>query len=229
MRTAIRNTTIVTNDAVRTVHHGATLIIDDDRLAAIDETNRVADQPGADVIDGRGKAVFPGLSNCHTHLHLTHSRGIQEDFGFPSSLRFPSTVAAFMSEEELGVFAALGAIEAIRSGTTGLIEIGFDVPSYAAVIARSGLRLVLAQSCSDVVADAVATSAMFSPARADASLQRVAATVERWHGTQGDRITWCVAAHAPDACSPELLRAARTLGRVAPPALHHPSQPESMG
>src|SRR6266576_1082678 len=109
MRTAIRNTTIVTNDAVRTVHHGATLIIDDDRLAAI---------------DGRGKAVFPGLSNCHTHLHLTHSRGIQEDFGFPSSLRFPSTVAAFMSQEELGVFAALGAIEAIRSGTTGLIEIG---------------------------------------------------------------------------------------------------------
>src|SRR5207245_2935566 len=109
-------------------------------LDAIDETNRVADQPGADVIDGRGKAVFPGLSNCHTHLHLTHSRGIQEDFGFPSSLRFPSTVAAFMSQEELGVFAALGAIEAIRSGTTGLIEIGFDVPSYAAVIARSGLR-----------------------------------------------------------------------------------------
>src|SRR5947209_2704719 len=211
MRTAIRNTTIVTNDAVRTVHHGATLIIDDDRLAAIDETNRVADQPGADVIDGRGKAVFPGLSNCHTHLHLTHSRGIQEDFGFPSSLRFPSTVAAFMSQEELGVFAALGAIEAIRSGTTGLIEIGFDVPSYAAVIARSGLRLVLAQSCSDVVADAVATSAMFSPARADASLQRVAETVERWHGTEGGRITCCVAAHAPEACSPALLRAPRTL------------------
>src|SRR5207245_1900131 len=98
-----------------------------------------------------------------------------------------------------------------RAGTTGLIEIGFDVPSYAAVIARSGLRLVLAQSCSDVVADAVATSAMFSPARADASLQRVAETVERWHGAEGGRITCCVAAHAPEACSPALLRAARTL------------------
>jgi len=106
MRTAIRHTTIVSADAARTIHHDATLIIDDDRIAAIDETNRVADSPGADVIDGRGKAVFPGLSNCHTHLHLTHSRGIQEDFGFPSSLRFPSTVAAFMSQEELGVFAA---------------------------------------------------------------------------------------------------------------------------
>ena len=92
MRIAIRNTTIVTADAARTIHHDATLVIDGDRIAAIDPTNRTASQPATDVIDGRGKAVFPGLSNCHTHLHLTHSRGIQEDFGFPSSLRFPSTV-----------------------------------------------------------------------------------------------------------------------------------------
>src|SRR5262249_3352325 len=125
MRTAIRNTTIVTADAARAIHHDATLVIEGDRITGIDLTNQTADQPATDVIDGRGKAVFPGLSNCHTHLHLTHSRGIQEDFDFPSTLRFPATVAAFMSEEELSVFAALGAIEAIRAGTTALVEIGF--------------------------------------------------------------------------------------------------------
>jgi cytosine/adenosine deaminase-related metal-dependent hydrolase len=211
MPTAIRNTTIVTADAGRTVHHDATLVVDGDRIAAIDPTNRQPLPAGADVVDGRGKAVFPGLSNCHTHLHLTHSRGIQEDFGFPSTLRFPSTVAAFMSKEELAVFGALGAVEAIRSGTTGLIEIGFDVPDYAAAIVPSGLRLVLAQSASDVVADALAASAMFSPARADASLQRVVDLVDTWHGAEGGRITCCVAAHAPEACSPELLRAVRAL------------------
>ncbi|MGH7307616.1 MAG: amidohydrolase family protein [Candidatus Rokuibacteriota bacterium] len=214
MRTAISHTTIVTADAGRTVHHDATLVVEDDRIVAIDPTNRAADRPGTDVIDGRGKALFPGLSNCHTHLHLTHSRGIQEDFGFPSALRFPSTVAAFLSGEELAVFAALGAIEAIRSGTTGLIEIGFDVPAYAAALVPSGLRLVLAQSTSDVVANAVASSAMFSPARADASLQRVADLIERWHGAEGGRVTCCVAAHAPEACSSDLLRAARTLAEA---------------
>lgn len=211
MPIAIRNTTIVTADAGRTVHHDATLVVDGDRIAAIDPTNRQPLPPGAEVVDGRGKAVFPGLSNCHTHLHLTHSRGIQEDFGFPSTLRFPATVAAFMSKEELAVFAVLGAVEAIRSGTTGLIEIGFDVPDYAAAIVPSGLRLVLAQSASDVVADAVATSAMFSPARGDASLQRVVDLVDKWHGAERGRITCGVAAHAPEACSPELLRAARAL------------------
>src|SRR5215475_9910835 len=141
MRTAIRNTTIVTADAARTVHHDATLVVENDRIVGIDPTNRAHDRPGTDVIDGRGKAVFPGLSNCHTHLHLTHSRGIQEDFDFPSTLRFPSTVAAFMSHEELAVFAVLGAIEAIRSGTTALVEIGFDLPAYASAIVPSGLRL----------------------------------------------------------------------------------------
>src|SRR5262245_44253867 len=114
MKIAIRNTTIVTADAARTVHHDATLVVDADRIVAIDPTNRQAAEPGTDVIDGRGKAVFPGLANCHTHFHLTHSRGIQEDFGFPSTLRFPTTVAAFLSKEELAVFAALGDVEAIR-------------------------------------------------------------------------------------------------------------------
>src|SRR5215510_15422818 len=123
MRIAIRNTTLVTADATRTIHHDATLVVEGDRIAAIDPTNRTADQPGTEVIDGRGKAIFPGLSNCHTHLHLTHSRGIQEDFGFPSTLRFPATVAALMSKEERSVFAALGASEAIRCGTTAPMEI----------------------------------------------------------------------------------------------------------
>jgi cytosine/adenosine deaminase-related metal-dependent hydrolase len=211
MRTAIRNTTIVTADAARTVHHDATLLVEDDRIAGIDLTNRAAEAAGTQVLDGRGKALFPGLSNCHTHLHLTHSRGIQEDFDFPSTLRFPSTVAAFLGPDELAVFGALGALEAIRSGTTGLIEIGFDLPAYAATIVSSGLRLVLAQSCSDVVAGAAAAPSVVSPARADASLQRVADVVERWHGAEGGRITCSVAAHAPEACSPELLRAARAL------------------
>jgi 5-methylthioadenosine/S-adenosylhomocysteine deaminase len=211
MRTAIRNTTIVTADAGRTVHHNATLVVEDDRILGIDPTNRAAESAGTLVIDGRGKAVFPGLSNCHTHLHLTHSRGIQEDFDFPSTLRFPSTVGAFLSQEELAVFGALGALEAIRSGTTALIEIGFDLPAYAAHIVTSGLRLVIAQSCSDVVAGAAATQAMVSPARGDASLQRVTDVIERWHGAEGGRITCSVAAHAPEACSPGLLRAARTL------------------
>ena len=55
------------------------------RLAPTDEI--LKKYPNADVYDGRGKAIFPGLINCHAHLAATLERGFNEDFGFPNSAR----------------------------------------------------------------------------------------------------------------------------------------------
>ena len=109
MPIAIRDTTVVTSDFARTVHHDAAIVIDGDRIIAIGPTEEIDHRfPGAERVDGRGKAVFPGLVNCHTHLWFTVARGIQEDFGFPSTLRFPTTVQAMLSPEELTMFAKIG-------------------------------------------------------------------------------------------------------------------------
>jgi 5-methylthioadenosine/S-adenosylhomocysteine deaminase len=87
MPIVIRDTTVVTSDAARTVHHDASLVVDADRIVAIGPTEEIDRRyPDAERVDGRGKAVFPGLVNCHTHLWLTVARGIQEDFGFPSTI-----------------------------------------------------------------------------------------------------------------------------------------------
>ena len=59
MRTAIRNTTIVTCDAGRTVHHDATLVVEDDRIAAIDLTNRMADRQFAEAPAARPPPSAP--------------------------------------------------------------------------------------------------------------------------------------------------------------------------
>ena len=68
------------------------------------------------------------------------ARGIQEDFGFPSTLRFPTTVQAMLSSEENAVFAMLGALECLRGGNTTLLEIGTRVPDYARLVsARQGM------------------------------------------------------------------------------------------
>ena len=91
MPTAIRNATVVTSDAARTVHHDTTIVVDGDRIVAVGPTDELDRRfPGAERIDGRGKAVPPGLVNCHTHLRFTVARGIQEDFGFPSWGTLPS-------------------------------------------------------------------------------------------------------------------------------------------
>src|SRR6185436_3554675 len=53
------HTTVVTVDAV---HQDVALAVEGDRIAAIGLTERILQRyPRADVYDGRGKALFPGL------------------------------------------------------------------------------------------------------------------------------------------------------------------------
>ena len=213
MALVIRNTTIVTADAARTVHHDASIVVDADRIVAIGPAAEIDRAwPGAEPVEGRGKAVFPGLVNCHTHLWLTVARGIQEDFGFPSTLRFPTTAQAMLSAEEIAVFASLGALECLRGGNTTMLEIGTRVPDYAQPVAASGLRVVFGQTSSDLDPAGIREDRFaYVPALAEKTLQSVDDVISAWHGAEKGRITCVVAAHAPEACSPKLLRAAREL------------------
>ncbi|MGH2404622.1 MAG: amidohydrolase family protein [bacterium] len=217
MRTIIRNATIVTGDRARTVHHNGAIVLDEDRIAWVGASDELTGRyPDADIVEGRGKAVFPGLINCHTHLCLTAWRGIQEDFGFPSTLRFPTTVRAFMSLEENAAFAMLGALEALRSGNTTLLEIGRETAGYADVLATSGLRLVLADTAYDLEPEGVPQGRfVYSPSLCEAALQRATDLISRWHGKAKGLVSCYVAPLAPEACSPELLRSARVLAERA--------------
>jgi cytosine/adenosine deaminase-related metal-dependent hydrolase len=211
MRTLIKNTTVVTSNASRAVLHDAAIVIDGDVIAGIGPTPDLLRQfRDAEIVEGRSRAVFPGLVNCHTHLCLTALRGIQEDFGFPSTLRFPISVRALMSEEENAVFAMLGAVEALRAGNTTLLEIGRDTAAYADVLATSGLRLVLAHTAMDVEPDGVREGRfVYSPALGEAALERTADLFSRWHQAEAGRITCFVGPYATEACSPDFLRKTR--------------------
>ena len=151
MATVIKDATVVTCDDRRTIWYGAAIAVEADRIAAVGPSEEVSAQfPGAEVVDGRGKAVLPGLINAHTHLLATVDRGILEDFGFPTTLRFPVTARSLLTTEEKNVMGLLGAVEAIRSGTTALLEISSDVAHYAESLEETGLRLVLAENINDV-------------------------------------------------------------------------------
>jgi 5-methylthioadenosine/S-adenosylhomocysteine deaminase len=77
MTTVFTQTTIVTADTGRTVLHERALAVDGDVIAAIGPTEELLRAyPQAEVYDGRGKALLPGLINCHAHLTATLNRGI---------------------------------------------------------------------------------------------------------------------------------------------------------
>ena len=213
MTTIIKNATIVTADAGRTVVHDGAIAIDGDSIVAVGPTAEVSAQHrDAEQVEASGKAVFPGLVNCHTHLLATADRGILEDFGFPTTLRFPVAARSLLTQEERQVMATLGALEAIRSGTTCLLEIQTGVAGHAESLERTGLRLVLADNFNDVD-EAKAREGVFefSATRLEQGLQRSADLIDNWHGKSNGRVSCFMAPHAPETCSPELLRRSREM------------------
>ncbi|MBM3140667.1 MAG: amidohydrolase family protein [Chloroflexi bacterium] len=214
MPTVIEHATVITVDAGRRVLPDTAVGIDGNRIVAIGPTDEVAAQlPRAERIDGRGKAVLPGFANCHTHFTLTLSRGIQEDFSFPSTLRFPRNAGAYLSDEERVVMAQLGALESIRSGTTSPFEIGTGIAAYADAMMATGLRIVLGETAADLdQARAVRDGVFeFDDARGEAGLQRIEDLHRGYHGAGDGRVSVAVAGHAPEAVSPGLLRRLRDL------------------
>ena len=72
------HTTVVNLDAVQ---DDVALAVEGDKIVAIGPTDTVLrTYPNADVYDGRGKALLPGLINCHAHMAAVLARGFNEDF-----------------------------------------------------------------------------------------------------------------------------------------------------
>ena len=208
--------TVVTVDAVQ---DDVALAVEGDRIAAIGPADAVLKRySNADVYDGRGKALFPGLINCHAHLAATLARGFNEDFGFPNSARLAVQPNSLLQGEEATLMVTVGALEAIRTGTTTIVENSGGIARHAAALARTGLRCVFAESFRDSenvagpmspegLAKSVAPT--FSAKLRDDGMQRISDLFGKWHGANQGRISVFPAAALAETSSPEMLQAVR--------------------
>lgn len=109
----------------------------------------------ADVLDGSGSHLTPGLVNTHTHLFQAGLRGIGEGLGLLAWLSAVGEEAARLTPERAYATAAAAAAEALRSGTTTLVEHMWPHPSpevHDAVLRAlkdSGVRAVLCRGVAD--------------------------------------------------------------------------------
>jgi cytosine/adenosine deaminase-related metal-dependent hydrolase len=210
------HTTVVNVDAVQ---DDVALAVEGDRIVAIGATDAVlGTYRNADVYDGRGKALLPGLINCHAHMAAVLARGFNEDFGFPNSARLSVQPTSLLQGEENTLMVTVAALEAIKTGTTTIVENAGGIGRSAAALARTGLRCVFAESIRDSenVAGPMSPGGLarseaprFSPRLRDEGLQRITDLFTAWHGKQQGRISVFPAAALAETSSPELLRAVR--------------------
>ncbi len=210
------HTTVVTVDAVQ---DDVALAVEGDRIAAIGPTDDILRRyPNAATYDGRGKALFPGLINCHAHLAATLERGFNEDFGFPNSARLSVRPGSLLRGDEATLMVTIGALEAIKTGTTTIVENAGGIARHASALARTGLRCVFAESVRDsenvpgpMSPDGLARSETprFSAKLRDDGMQRINDLFSAWHGKEDGRISVFPAAALSETSSPELLHAVR--------------------
>lgn len=211
------NTTVVTT--VDDVRRDVALAIEGDKIAAIGSSDEILKRyPRAEVYDGRGKALIPGLINCHAHLAATLARGFNEDFGFPNSARLAIQPTSLLQGEEATLMVTIGALEAIRTGTTTIVENSGGIGRHATALAQTGLRCVFAESVRDSenVAGPMSPEGLakseapkFSPKLRDEGLQRINDLFTTWHRAKEGRISVFPAAALAETSSPELLQAVR--------------------
>jgi 5-methylthioadenosine/S-adenosylhomocysteine deaminase len=204
---------------VDSVQDDVAMAVQGDRIAAIGPNDAVLKQfANADVYNGRGKAIVAGLINCHAHLGATLQRGFNEDFGFPNSAKLPVQPGSLLQGEESTLMYTIGALEAIRTGTTTMVEFSSNIARHVPALAKTGLRWVFAEGVRDSEnvpgplspeGFAKSVTPRFSPKLRDEGMQRINDLFSKWHNANQGRISVFPAASLAETSSPELLQAVR--------------------
>ena len=209
----ITDTVVATcDDTRRTLDHAA-VAIRGNRIVGVGPTADLEQQfPELERLSGRGLAVFPGFINAHTHTILTVLRGTVEDWDGNAVYGYMSPVSYELTGPERAVMAELGCLEAIRSGCTTLVDPFRHLPDYAPAMAGTGLRLWLSENCADINTLKMRLGDYsIDQAFGQTFIDRTLKGIETLHGSHNDRVRCQVAAHAPDNCSPAMLRQLREI------------------
>jgi len=170
------------------INDGA-IVIDGSQIAAIgDRASILTAFPDTLVEDFGNAAILPGLINAHSHLELTVMRGFleREEHDFFAWLRKLTIARLQMTDEDLFVSAACGAIEAARAGITCLGDSSsFAVQSMRA-LSEVGLRAIVYQE-----------SFGPDPKLAEENVDKLRGQLDGMQTLQSDLVRAGVSPHAP--------------------------------
>jgi atrazine chlorohydrolase/5-methylthioadenosine/S-adenosylhomocysteine deaminase/melamine deaminase len=220
-------------DGDRRVLEPGTVVVEDDRIAAVGPAHSTEVPGGAEVIDARGMAVLPGLVNAHSHVAQILLRGgaspDRDLFDWLFNVLYPGLGA--YEPVDVEVATRLYCVEALRHGVTTVVDnedggVGrYEEFADASIRAFTdcGMRAVYARMYADAPAPAldglIATVMAKEPEVRHVDvvepLPRIVADLDRimrkHHGAASGRISVWPSPGSPVSVSVEGLHAAQRL------------------
>jgi cytosine/adenosine deaminase-related metal-dependent hydrolase len=143
-RVLIKGATIVTMDDALGDLTSGDLLVEGDRIAAVQPTIDAGD---AEIVDGHGRIVIPGLVNAHMHTWQTALRGYAANWTLPEYFgKMHAGLATLFRPDDIHIATLVGALNQINNGTTTLVDWCHNNPTPAhtdaavAGLLQSGIR-----------------------------------------------------------------------------------------
>jgi 5-methylthioadenosine/S-adenosylhomocysteine deaminase len=125
-----KNICVVNPDEALPVQNNMYLGVRDGKIAYL--SNKEPEEGAVRTIDGRNKALIPGLVNTHTHAAMSILRGYADDYNLQDWLHnyvFPAE--AKLDERCVYIGTQLAIAEMIRTGTVSITDMYMYIPAVA--------------------------------------------------------------------------------------------------
>ena len=185
----------------QTIKKSADMVVLDGRILEIGE-NLSEKYEAAEVMDGRGKLVMPGLIDSHMHTGQQLLKGLVLDAKPIIWTRIMLPFESTLTPQKMKLSAEVAALEMIKGGTAGFIDAGsYFMESAAEVYVQSGLRGALSVSTMDEAGlpESIATNAKEAVEATDR-------LYDAFHGKGNLKVYYAL--RALNSCSDELVELA---------------------
>lgn len=199
----IRNCEVGQIDTLTTVQED--ILLKGNRIAAIGP--HLAGE-GCEVLEADHMLALPSFADCHTHMTQTALKGPMDAFPITTWLIKLFEIEAVMTPEENYYSCLLGALSALRCGTTAINDMVLyqHLDSTIAALKDSGIRAVIGVTTTDVAENE--KTRLWTVDQAMDVHREVYAKV---HGLP--RLRPSVAPAGLPACSRELMQACKAFAR----------------
>lgn len=149
------------------------------------------------VIDGKNKAIIPGMVNTHTHAAMCLFRGYADDMKLDEWLQnkiWP--LESKLRGDDVYWGTKLACLEMIKTGTTTFNDMYFFMESAAKAVDEMGMRAVLSYGFID----------LFNDEKREKEIKKTKETIKNIENMHNDRIKPALGPHAVYTVSEEALR-----------------------